>query len=114
MIAEPQVRELIERMAIIHGGPEYDALYPDGIPTSLSVDHATFGRLESGLVRHPLGHAKADPAETARLVDLKFDRLVAGAVDDSRALRARVRLAGKTADEVATLHGFPIHGCDPG
>jgi len=113
-IADPEVRALVDRMAIIHGGPEYDALYPDGIPTSVSIDHASYGRIESGLVRHPLGHAKSDPVGTGRMVDLKFDRLVAGAVDDVGALRDRVRLAGKTADEVATLHGFPIHGCDPG
>ena len=66
--------------------------YPDGIPTSVSIDHATFGRLESGLVRHPLGHAMADPARTARLVELKFDRLVAGAVVDPDALRVLYRL----------------------
>ena len=82
MIAESQVRELIERMAIIHGGPEYDALYPDGIPTSVSIDHATFGRLESGLVRHPLGHAQSDPAETARFVETLHKLGAKVAIDD--------------------------------
>ncbi len=113
-IADPEVARLVERMAIIHGGPDYDALYPDGIPTSLSIDHAVFGRLESGLVRHPSGHARSDPGATARLVRLKFERLVAGAVDDPAQLERRVRLAGKSAAEVAELYGFPIHGCDPG
>jgi len=113
-IADPAIAPLVDRMAIIHGGPDYDARYPDGIPTSVTIDHATFGRLESGLVCHPLGHARSDPAATGALVDLKFDRLVAGAVDDPAGLRARVRLAGKTAEEVAELYAFPIHGCDPG
>ena len=113
-IADAAITALIGRMTIIHGGPDYDDRYPDGIPTSLTIDHATFGRLESGLVCHPLGHARSDAAATAALVDLKFDRLVAGAVEDPVALRQRVRLAGKTAEEVAELYAFPIHGCDPG
>jgi len=113
-LADPEVARLIERMAIIHGGAEYDALYPDGIPTSVSIDHAVHGRVESGLVRHPTGHARSDPEATARLVSLKFDRLVAGAVDDPARLRDRVRLAGKSVAEVAELYGFPIRGCDPG
>jgi len=113
-IADPAIAALIAKMAIIHGGPEFDARYPDGIPTSLTIDHASFGRLESGLVCHPLGHARSDQAATAAVVDLKFDRLVAGAVEDPAALESRVRLAGKSAEEVAELYAFPIHGCDPG
>jgi 2-methylcitrate dehydratase len=113
-IADEAIAGLIGRMAIIHGGPDYDRRYPDGIPTSLSIDHAIHGRLESGLVCHPLGHARSDAAATVAIVDLKFDRLVAEAVDDPVALRERVRLAGKTAEEVAELYAFPIHGCDPG
>jgi 2-methylcitrate dehydratase len=113
-IADVEIRDLIDRMAIIHGGAAFDDLYPDGIPTSVSLDHAVLGRLESGLVRYPLGHAKSDPRATAELVDLKFDRLVAGAVDDPMALRDRMRLPGKCAKEIAELYAFPIHGCDPG
>ena len=113
-IADPEVRGLIDRMAIEHGGAEYDAAYPDGIPTSVVIEHAALGTLGGDLVRHPLGHAKSDQARTAAVVDLKFDRLVAGAVDDPRTLRDRVRLAGKAAAEVAELYAFPIHGCDPG
>jgi hypothetical protein len=78
------------------------------------IDHAALGRLDGGLVRHPLGHARADAARTAALVDLKFERLVAGAVADAGAVRSRVRLAGKTPEQVAELYAFPIHGADPG
>ena len=78
------------------------------------IEHESLGTLDGGLVRYPLGHARSDPAETGRLVDLKFDRLVAGAVDSADMVRQRVRLAGKTAEEVAELYAFPIHGCDPG
>ena len=78
------------------------------------VEHESLGTLDGGLVRHPLGHAQSDPLRTAALVDLKFDRLVAGVVDDPAALRQRIRLTGRSATEVAELYAFPIHGCDPG
>jgi 2-methylcitrate dehydratase len=112
-IAHPAIARLIERIEIEHGGPEYDRRYPDGIPTRVVVDHASLGSLDGGLVQYPLGHAKSDPAQTAAIVDLKFDRLVAGAVGDPAAVRAGLRLAGRSATEVAELYGFPIHGCDP-
>jgi len=48
------------------------------------------------------------------VVDLKFDRLVAGAVADPAALRARMSLAAATSAQIAELYAFPIHGCDPG
>jgi 2-methylcitrate dehydratase PrpD len=113
-IADPAVARLIERIVIEHGGPEYDRLYPDGIPTRVVIEHGALGTLDGGLVVHPLGHARSDPARTAAVVDLKFDRLVAGAVADAAAVKSRVRLAGKSASEVAELYAFPIHGCDPG
>ena len=113
-IADPAAIGLIDRVEIEPGGPEYDALYPDGIPTRVVIEHQRLGGLDGGLVRHPLGHARSDPDRTATLVDLKFDRLVAGAVDDPRVLRERITVAGKTAAEVAELYAFPIHGCDPG
>jgi len=113
-IRDPAAAGLIERIEIEHGGPEYDRLYPDGIPTRVVVEHESLGTLDGGLVRHPLGHAQSDPLRTAALVDLKFDRFVAGAVDDPAALRQRIRLTGRSAAEVAELYAFPIHGCDPG
>lgn len=113
-IAAPEIRSLIDRISIEHGGAEYDRLYPDGIPTSVEVEHESLGRIGGELVRYPLGHARSDAARTARMVALKFDRLVEGAVDDSRRLRERLRVAGRTRDEIAELYAFPIHGCDPG
>lgn len=60
----------------------------------------------------PLGHARANQAETARLVDLKFERLVTGAVAHPARLRDQVALTGKSAAEVASLYSFPIHGIE--
>ncbi|MFM7034352.1 MAG: MmgE/PrpD family protein [Planctomycetia bacterium] len=113
-IRDPAVARLIETMVIEHGGAAYDARYPEGIPTSVAIDHAAFGSLDGGLVTHPLGHARSDAARTAAVVDLKFNRLVAGAVADPAALCRRMRIAGASPAEVADLYAFPIIGCDPG
>jgi 2-methylcitrate dehydratase PrpD len=113
-IADADVRSLIDRIVIEHGGAEYDALYPDGIPTSVEIEHESLGRLGGGLVRYPLGHARSDANRTAAVVALKFDRLVAGAVDDPVRLRERLLVAGRSPEEIAELYAFPIHGCDPG
>jgi 2-methylcitrate dehydratase len=110
-IADPDIAALIARIEIVHGGPDYDARYPEGIPTRVEIDHAALGRLDGGLVLFPQGHARSDAARTAALLDLKFDRLVAGAVDDPAALRGRMRLAGRTAAEIADLYAFPIRAC---
>ena len=39
-LVHPLTRELMQRIDFRHGGPEYDAKYPDGIPTSLEIEHA--------------------------------------------------------------------------
>ncbi|MBI3721466.1 MAG: MmgE/PrpD family protein, partial [Fimbriimonas ginsengisoli] len=36
-IAHPKTRELMARIEFEHGGTEYDARYPDGIPTSVAI-----------------------------------------------------------------------------
>ncbi len=113
-ISDRKVQSLIDRISIEHGGRDYDALYPDGIPTSVAIEHASLGLLGGGLVQYPLGHARSDAAGTAAVVALKFDRLVAGAVDDPRRLRERIKVAGRSPQEIAELYAFPIHGCDPG
>lgn len=34
---DPQLEEGHERLRFSHGGPEYDAKYPDGIPTAIDI-----------------------------------------------------------------------------
>jgi 2-methylcitrate dehydratase len=109
-IADPEIRRLIDRIEIVHGGHDYDAKYPKGIPTSVAIEHATLGSLGGGLAMLPLGHARSDAARTAAVVNLKFERLVVGVVDDPAALRERMRVGGKSAAAIADLYAFPIRG----
>lgn len=108
-IADPEVKRLIERIVIEHGGREYDDRYPEGIPTSVAIEHESRGMLGGEIVLFPMGHARSDAARTGSIVKLKFDRLVAGAVDDPARLRERMDLGGKSAADVAELYAFGIN-----
>ena len=40
-IFDPLTRALMAKIVFKHGGKEYDALYPDGIPTSVVIRDAS-------------------------------------------------------------------------
>jgi 2-methylcitrate dehydratase len=110
---DPLTRSLMQRIEFRHGGPEYDAKYPNGIPTTLEIVHADYGALSSGLVMFPHGHARNTSGDVGSLLDYKF-RLLAGlAVDDVDALGRRLEgLRHKSAEEIASLYDFNIRGID--
>ncbi|HEY4311022.1 MAG TPA: MmgE/PrpD family protein [Pirellulales bacterium] len=105
----PLTRKIMERIEFIHGGADYDAKYPDGIPTSIEFEHATLGKLASGLVMYPEGHARNNSGNLDKLLAHKF-RLLAGlGVRDVDALYQRFTgLAEKSAQEIARLYEFEI------
>ena len=107
-IADKEVKHIIKKIHIVHGGPDYDSLYPEGIPTSVSIDHDQLGTLNGGRCVFPLGHAKSDQSATVSLVEEKFERLVAGAVRSPQAICEHLRLRDTPATHVANLYAFPI------
>jgi 2-methylcitrate dehydratase len=112
---DPLTRSLMRRIEFRHGGPEYDAKYPNGIPTTLEITHAELGPLSSGLVMFPRGHARNASGDVDSLLEHKF-RLLAGlAVDDVEAFGRRFEgLRRKGAEEIASLYDFRIRGVDHG
>jgi 2-methylcitrate dehydratase len=105
----PLTRRLMERIEFVHGGAEYDARYPDGIPTSLEIEHATLGRLSSGLVMYPEGHARNTSGRLEELLRYKFEALAGLGVTDVDALYRRfTNLAEKSAEEIHTLYDFDL------
>jgi len=109
----PLTRRLMEKIDFRHGGTEYDSLYPDGIPTKLEMEHTRLGKLDSGLIMYPEGHARNTSGNLQRLLDYKFEALVGSAVDSPTELRARFTdLHLKTAAEIASLYDFRINGVD--
>ncbi len=112
-LADPLTRQLMEKIEVLHGGPEFDARYPDGIPTEVQLQHATLGDRTSGLVMYPPGHARYAGADVPELLDAKFRRLGSLAVDNVDALRQRfLQLETKSADEIAGLFDFRIRNLE--
>ena len=87
-------RELMSKIDFRHGGPEYDAKYPDGIPTSIEIEHRQLGQLSSGMVMYPEGHARNRSGHLAELLDHKFRRLAGLGVDDVDGLQRRLTNLG--------------------
>ena len=108
-IADKGLAAIVKKINIVHGGPDYDSLYPEGIPASVSIDHEECGMLDGGRCVFPLGHAQSDQSQTTALVDEKFQRLVAGAVSSPQALRQHLRLHDMPAEHVAHLYAFPFN-----
>jgi 2-methylcitrate dehydratase len=108
-VVHPLTRRLIERIEFRHGGRDYDAKYPDGIPTTLDIDHETLGHLSSGLVMYPAGHARNTTANLDELLNHKFRLLAALGVADFDALYRRfTNLGQKSADEIAAIYDFEL------
>ncbi len=70
-IFHPLTRDLMQRIEFVHGGPDYDAKYPDGIPTSIRIN----GSLDSGLVMYPAGHARNTTADLRGILRHKWEML---------------------------------------
>lgn len=106
-IFHPLTRELMAKIDFRHGGPEYDAKYPDGIPTTLEVTHSELGKLSSGLVMYPMGHARHSGEGFAELLEHKFDTFAAMGCDDVAALRQRVgRVRDLSAEQVRAMYSL--------
>jgi 2-methylcitrate dehydratase len=108
-LEDPLTRDLMAKIDFRHGGPEYDAKYPDGIPTSLDIEHKTLGKLASGLVMYPAGHARDTRHDLNLLLANKFQKLAALGVQDVDALAQRLdNLSARSGTEIAQLHNFEI------
>lgn len=108
-INHPLTRSLMEKMTFQHGGPEYDARYPDGIPTSIQITDRSGETFDSGLVMYPGGHARNTTADLKGILEHKFQVLASLASSDPKALIKRVSgLERKSAQEMAELYNFSI------
>lgn len=111
-IHNPVTRALMERIEFQHGGPEYDAKYPDGIPTSVVITDVEGKKYDSGMVMYPAGHARNRTADVSDILDHKFRLLGGLAIDkaaDLSALLQRLRsLDALSAADLSALHDFPI------
>ncbi|MDH3717714.1 MAG: MmgE/PrpD family protein, partial [Planctomycetota bacterium] len=101
-LTDAQTRKLMEIIQVEHGGPQYDEKYPDGIPTSVEITCGKGGRLSSGLVMYPPGHARNSTADLDDLLEYKIRALAGLGTDDVDAMRERfTNLSAKTAADIA-------------
>ncbi len=74
-IFHPETKALMNKIEFTHGGPEYDAKYPDGIPTSIKIQVKGGQTYDSGLVMYPAGHARNTTADLQGILSHKFRML---------------------------------------
>ena len=99
----------MEKITFEHGGPEYDAKYPDGIPTSVIITDANGKKYDSGLVMYPAGHVRNTTANLDELLHNKWQTLGALASDAPQAIIDRFNaLPRLSADDLASLYDFQI------
>merc|ERR1711933_435230 len=72
---EKDTRALMQKITFSHGGPEYDAKYPDGIPTSVDITMKGGKVISSGLVMYPSGHARNTSADLKAILAHKNSML---------------------------------------
>jgi 2-methylcitrate dehydratase len=106
-------RELMGKMTFEHGGEEYDAKYPDGIPTSIVITDDNGEVFDSGFVMYPGGHARndrgPDKVDLKDVLSHKFQALGALAFDEPGSVVKRLSdLNRKSAKDVANLFDFPL------
>ncbi len=105
----PLTRALMQKISFRHGGAEYDAKYPDGIPTSLTITATDGAAHDSGFVMYPAGHARNTTADLIDILDHKFRLYSALAVKHpDKALERLTDLAEKSSGEIQNLYDFPI------
>lgn len=110
-IFNEKTHQLIAKVEFEHGGPEYDANYPDGIPTSLVI-HSGGASLDSGLVMYPSGHARNTTADLHGILAHKFELLGKIAFADGADVKAEVAkleaIADTSAFDLPHLYDFVI------
>jgi len=111
-IFHPETRSLMDKIEFTHGGPEYDAKYPDGIPTSLRITLAGGAVLDSGLVMYPAGHARNTSADLNGILRHKFGLLGSLALPDGADVTGYVdrleSIGNLKAHELASLFDVQI------
>jgi len=95
-ISNPKTRQIMAKTDFAHGGPEYDARYPDGIPTSVQIWTQDGAEYDSNLIMYPAGHARNTTSDLASLLKEKFKRLSSIGLNNPSE-------AGPTIDRLNTL-----------
>merc|ERR1711953_219448 len=107
---DEDTRALMSKISFSHGGAEYDAKYPEGIPTSMDITMKSGKIISSGLVMFPSGHARNETADLKKILAYK-NRMLGDIVFESRAevdtfVNKLMSLKSLSASEVASIYDF--------
>merc|ERR1711972_1109055 len=107
---DADTRKLMAKISFTHGGPEYDAKYPDGIPTSIDITLKGGKLISSGMVMYPSGHARNATADLKAILAHK-NRMLGDIVFSERAtvdafVKRLVDMKSASAAEVQELYNF--------
>jgi 2-methylcitrate dehydratase len=103
-------RDIMSKITFSHGGPEYDAKYPDGIPTSMDITLKDGKKISSGLVMYPSGHARNATADLKAILAHK-NRMLGDIVFSDRGtvdsfVGRLQRMKDLSAEEVKGVYDF--------
>ncbi|MEN0020533.1 MAG: hypothetical protein AAF747_06600, partial [Planctomycetota bacterium] len=108
-ITNAETRAIMHKIEFVHGGDEYDARYPDGIPTSVVITDADGSTHDSGMVMYPAGHARNTTADLQALLDAKFHMLGGYVAEDPTPIIDRYRsLESKSAEVLQAINNIEL------
>ncbi|OEH80534.1 hypothetical protein cyc_02337 [Cyclospora cayetanensis] len=108
-IHNPKTRALMEKVQFVHGGPEFDSKYPEGIPTQVKVTLKDGSKLDSGMVLFPAGHSSNSSANLQQLLNHKFRLLGSLALPEKTVdsmIQKMLHLESASASEVQQLYAI--------
>merc|ERR1711972_1117967 len=107
---DPETRAMMAKISFSHGGPEFDAKYPDGIPTQIDISLKGGKQISSGMVMYPSGHARNTSADLRKILEHKNRMLGDIVFSDSSAVDAFVRrlvnMESASAADITKLYDF--------
>merc|ERR1719373_547194 len=107
---DPATRAMMAKISFSHGGPDFDAKYPDGIPTQIDITLKGGKQISSGMVMYPSGHARNTSADLRKILAHK-NRMLGDIVFSDRSavdafVQRLVNMESASAAEVAKLYDF--------
>jgi len=101
---DPTTRKIFDAIEFIHGGQVYDDKYPEGIPTTLTLECGG-EKHSSDLVMFPGGHARNTANDLKGILAHKWKEMGALCVEDVDGLMAKLsNLQSKSADEIQNIY----------
>ncbi|KAL8425579.1 hypothetical protein Efla_004414 [Eimeria flavescens] len=108
-LTNPLTRQLMAKVSFLHGGRAYDALYPEGIPTSVKISLTDGSQFDSGLVLFPTGHSRNAQVDIQQLLQHKFKALGELALSEQQTKKTvefLMRLEEASPEEASFLYAI--------